>query len=174
MGDVRAVIDELRRDPAFMANVTHWEVLPPREARVQPFPADLDARLRDALAEKGVTALYLHQRAAYDAARRGEHVVVVTPTASGKTLCYNLPVLQAILENAHTRALYLFPTKALAYDQMAELNDLIDRLGVDIKSYTYDATRRPAPARPSATPATSWSPTPTCSTRPSCRTTRSG
>jgi Distinct helicase family with a unique C-terminal domain including a metal-binding cysteine cluster len=146
VGDVRAVLEELRRDAAFMANVTHWEVLPPREARLAPFPAELDRRLVDVLTEKGISALYTHQRAAFDATRRGEHVVVVTPTASGKTLCYNLPVLQAILEDDHTRALYIFPTKALAYDQMAELNDLIARLGVDIKSYTYDGDT-PASAR---------------------------
>ncbi|GAB6936119.1 ATP-dependent helicase MrfA [Calditerricola yamamurae] len=146
MGDVRAVLEELRRDAAFMANVTHWEVLPPREARLAPFPAELDRRLVDVLTEKGISALYTHQRAAFDATRRGEHIVVVTPTASGKTLCYNLPVLQAILEDDHTRALYIFPTKALAYDQMAELNDLIARLGVDIKSYTYDGDT-PASAR---------------------------
>ncbi|MCG0314936.1 MAG: DEAD/DEAH box helicase, partial [Calditerricola sp.] len=121
MGDVRAVLEELRRDAAFMANVTHWEVLPPREARLAPFPAELDRRLADVLTEKGISALYTHQRAAFDATRRGEHVVVVTPTASGKTLCYNLPVLNGLLREPEQRALYLFPTKALAYDQLAAL-----------------------------------------------------
>ena len=64
--------------------------------------------------------------------------MAVTPTASGKTLCYNLPILQSILENADTRALYLFPTKALSYDQKSELEELIDAADADINSYTYD------------------------------------
>jgi DEAD/DEAH box helicase domain-containing protein len=82
--------------------------------------------------------LYTHQRAAYDAAAAGRDTVVVTPTASGKTLCYNLPVLDRILKDGDTRALYLFPTKALAQDQLAELYGTIEGIGADIGTFTYD------------------------------------
>ena len=94
----------------------------------------------------------------------GRDFVVVTPTASGKTLCYNLPVVSAILKNNDARALYLFPTKALSADQVSGLYDMIEALGVDIKTYTYDAIPRPPRARPSGRRATSWSPTRTCCT----------
>ena len=100
--------------------------------------------------------------------------MVVTPTASGKTMCYNLPILSAILENPDARAIYLFPTKALAADQVSDLYQFIEALGVDIKAYTYDGTPRAPPARPSARPGTWWSPTRTCSTPASCPTTPNG
>ena len=101
------------------------------EARYEPFPDALDPRLRAALERRGLRQLYSHQAEAYQRVIAGEHIVVTTPTASGKTLCYNLPVLDAILKDAATRALYLFPTKALAQDQMAELHELCgaDRRG---------------------------------------------
>src|SRR5207244_1000767 len=89
-------------------------------------------------AAKGVSRLYTHQAAAAEAVHSGRNVVIVTPTASGKTLCYNLPVLNAILENSDTRALYLFPTKALAQDQLAELYDLNQRLDHGFRVFTYD------------------------------------
>jgi len=82
--------------------------------------------------------LYKHQAQAIRFIRNGKDVVLVTPTASGKTLCYNLPVLQSILEEPETRALYLFPTKALAQDQMHEIYNLITDLKADIKTFTYD------------------------------------
>src|SRR6202789_3922657 len=87
---------------------------------------------------KGIKDLYAHQGAAAKLARAGKDFVVVTPTASGKTLCYNLPVLNAILEDTDTRALYLFPTKALAQDQLAELHDLNGRLENRFGVFTYD------------------------------------
>jgi DEAD/DEAH box helicase domain-containing protein len=111
---------------------------PAREARHADFPDDLDPRLRDVLGRRGVERPYTHQREAYDAARAGRDAVVVTPTASGKTLCYNLPVLDTILKDPDARALYLFPTKALAQDQLAELYGLIETLGADIGTFTYD------------------------------------
>ncbi len=97
-----------------------------------------DPRLIDALARRGIEQLYTHQAEAFAAVMQRQSVVVVTPTASGKTLCYNLPVVQTILEQPEARALYLFPTKALAQDQMQELHGLIGDLEVDIKTFTYD------------------------------------
>jgi DEAD/DEAH box helicase domain-containing protein len=93
-----------------------------REARLAPLPDELHPRVRDALADQGITELYTHQRAAWDAAARGEHLVVTTGTASGKTLAFNLPVLDAIAREPKQRALYLYPTKALAQDQLRSLS----------------------------------------------------
>src|SRR6185503_2626415 len=106
--------------------------------RFSDFPTDLHPRLLAALHGRGYERLYVHQRLAYDAARAGLSTVVVTPTASGKSLCYNLPVLDLILKEPGARALYLFPTKALAQDQLAFLTSTIDSLGADIATFTYD------------------------------------
>jgi len=125
---IATLLDRLRFDPQFMTNVAAWEKIAPREARYTNFPKGLDARLIEALGPRGISALYTHQAAAVDAALRGEHVAVVTGTASGKTLCYNLPILHTLLNNPDARALYLFPTKALAQDQAAELGALISNL----------------------------------------------
>src|SRR5213080_2097085 len=97
---------------------------PAREARLAPLPDDLHTRVLDALAAQGIDQLYTHQRAAWDAAARGEHVVVTTGTASGKSLAFNLPVLDAIAREPKQRALYLYPTKALAQDQARALAEL--------------------------------------------------
>ena len=140
------LLDNLRHNPAFMANVTHWECIPAKPARYAPFPADMDPRIPPVLRQRGVKELYIHQRAAYDAVAQGKNICVVTPTASGKTMCYNLPVLEKILENEDSRALYLFPTKALSADQVAELYELITALDVEIKTFTYDGDT-PAAAR---------------------------
>jgi DEAD/DEAH box helicase domain-containing protein len=94
--------------------------------------------LAEAYRAKGIQQLYSHQAATAELVRDGQNIVVVTPTASGKTLCYNLPVLSAVLENSDTRALYLFPTKALAQDQLAELQDLAKRLDDSFGVFTYD------------------------------------
>ena len=99
------------------------------EAAYAPFPEGLDPRLKAALEQRGVQQLYTHQAEAFDHVAAGRQVVVTTPTASGKTLCYNLPVLDRILKNPAARALYLFPTKALAQDQMAELHELAGAIG---------------------------------------------
>lgn len=136
----------LRDDPRFMENVTEWRVLPAREAKYAPFPQELDARIVQVLKARGIERLYTHQRQALDCALAGRDFVVVTPTASGKTLCYNLPVLNAILKDDAARALYLFPTKALSSDQVAELYSMVEALGADIKAFTYDGDT-PASAR---------------------------
>jgi DEAD/DEAH box helicase domain-containing protein len=112
--------------------------IPAREARFQPFPGWVRPELAGAYRAKGIEQLYSHQAGAAELARSGKNTVMVTPTASGKTLCYNLPVLNAILENPDTRALYLFPTKALAQDQLAELHDLATRLDDCFGVFTYD------------------------------------
>ena len=141
---VDEALDRLLVRDDFRRNLTLDHLLPARPARYAPFPADLDPRLAHALAERGVTRLYTHQVEAAERALRGEDVVVVTPTASGKTLCYNLPVLDAALRQPDSRALYLFPTKALAQDQLAELHGLSAALGADLKTYTYDGDTPPS------------------------------
>ena len=122
--------------------VTAVRRLPARAPEFAPFPAGVDSRLRDVLHERGIDHLYTHQAAAVEFALAGRHVVVTTPTASGKTLCYNAPVLSRVLADPAARALYLFPTKALAQDQLAELHGLCDQLsrhaGADIGVFTYD------------------------------------
>ena len=136
--NVDQLIQVLRDDPAFMEHVTNWTVLPAQDGVYVPFPDTLDARIQSVLRKRGIQRLYSHQAESFAAALEGKDYVVVTPTASGKTMCYNLPVLSAILQNEDARALYLFPTKALSADQVSELYGLIEALGVDIKAYTYD------------------------------------
>ena len=117
-----------------------------RPARYADWPEDLDPRLIGALTKKGIERPYTHQAAAISNAICGKNTVVVTPTASGKTLCYNVPVLDSILKDPTTRALYLFPTKALAQDQLDELHGLITTIGADVRTFTYDGDT-PADAR---------------------------
>ena len=136
--NIDQLLGVLKKDPEFMSCVTHWHTDPAREARYAPWPDCIDARIPDMLKKRGVQSLYTHQAQAIDIAAQGRDVCVVTPTASGKTMCYNLPVLSEILRNENARALYLFPTKALSADQVSELYELIQLLGVDIKTFTYD------------------------------------
>jgi DEAD/DEAH box helicase domain-containing protein len=111
---------------------------PARPAQFVPMPVWLQPELATAYQGKGIGQLFSHQGAAAELARSGKDFVVVTPTASGKTLCYNLPIVNAILQDADARAIYLFPTKALAQDQLAELHDLSSRLGDCFGVFTYD------------------------------------
>src|SRR6202158_3607363 len=131
------------RDGEILTAVRHF---PAREAQWADFPAWVHADLVSAYAAKGIRRLYTHQAAAAEAVHGGKNVVIVTPTASGKTLCYNLSVLNAVLENSDARALYLFPTKALAQDQLAELHALNQRLEDRFGVFTYDGDT-PADAR---------------------------
>ncbi|MEO7296738.1 MAG: DEAD/DEAH box helicase [Candidatus Limnocylindria bacterium] len=128
----------LLAEPSLAALVTAHRVMEPRPARHAPWPVTLDARIIAALRRRGIEAPYAHQAAAFDAASAGRNVVVVTPTASGKTLCYNLPVLDAVAKNDAARALYLFPTKALAANQLVELRALAEAAELGLKTHTYD------------------------------------
>ena len=132
------VLADLRGDAAFMNGVCHWQVLPARDARTSPFAPVVDARLRAALQRRGIDAWYTHQERCFALARAGRNVVLVTPTASGKTLAYNLPILQQCIEDPHACALYLFPTKALAQDQCHELDGLVRDAGLRAAVATYD------------------------------------
>jgi DEAD/DEAH box helicase domain-containing protein len=125
-------------DPALAPLVAAHRVLDPLPPRHAAWPDDLDPRLVSALRSRGVEALYTHQARAVAAVRAGRNVCVVTPTASGKTLCYNLPVLDAVARDPTARALYLFPTKALAADQLNELRSLAEAAELDLKTSTYD------------------------------------
>src|SRR5256886_15751328 len=121
-----------RFDPAaFSGDIPLDHVIPAADPIFAPLPSDLRLELIPALGRRGIERLYSHQAEAYNAVRSGPPLVVVTPTASGKTLCYNLPVLQRLLESPEKRALYIYPTKALAQDQLAELGALKAGLPID-------------------------------------------
>jgi DEAD/DEAH box helicase domain-containing protein len=123
--DPESPVRALRRQPA-------------RPGEFADFPASLGEPLKQALASRGIRQLYSHQAAAVEHAEAGRNVVVVTPTASGKTLCYNLPVLNRLIAEPGARAMYLFPTKALAEDQLHELQSALDASGSGIRAFTYD------------------------------------
>ncbi|MGA2480222.1 MAG: DEAD/DEAH box helicase [Spirochaetia bacterium] len=132
------IIETLRRDPEFSERVTHWEVVPARDGIYADIPGEVDPRIRSALKTRGIGRIYSHQLATWNAVRTGGSVVLVSPTASGKTLAYNLPVLQTLLEDRDARALYLFPTKALSQDQQSELNEVVLGGEIPVKVFTYD------------------------------------
>jgi len=131
-------LGELRKSDSVSAHHS----IPAREPKLVEIPANVDARLRTALEHRGIEKLYSHQASAFELATSGKNVVIVTPTASGKTLCYNLPVLQTIVGNADTRALYLYPTKALTYDQLDDLmqwsSAVSENTGIGVYSYDGD------------------------------------
>ncbi|MBO0958199.1 DEAD/DEAH box helicase [Neobacillus sp. MM2021_6] len=135
---LQEILEELKINHQFKENIVTWKTIEEKPATMMPFPEDLHPLLKRALQNKGIEQLYTHQQSAYEKIIKGNSIVAVTPTASGKTLCYNLPVLQTILANPESRALYMFPTKALAQDQKSEINEIIQAAGVDINSYTYD------------------------------------
>ncbi|MDR1443615.1 MAG: DEAD/DEAH box helicase, partial [Treponema sp.] len=133
-------LDAILESPEFAPNIVLERVLEAAEGDFVPFPADLDGRIAAALRKRGIERLYTHQGEVWEKLRQGKNVVVVTPTASGKTLCYNLPCLQAMLKDEQARCLYLFPTKALSQDQQSELNEMVSggEGGIPIKAATYD------------------------------------
>ena len=111
-----SLLSHWRADPDIANNIVEWRTLPARSARTAPLPDDIHPSLVEALHQRGIYSLYTHQLIAWQQAKAGQNFAVVTSTASGKTLCYNLPVLDRLLRNSHARALYLFPTKALTQD----------------------------------------------------------
>lgn len=139
-------LERLLADPVVADAIAVRREIPAREAILEPMPGWLDPRIRQALSRRGITSLYAHQAEAIGALRAGEDVVVVTPTASGKSLCYNLPVLHAIADDPAARALYLFPTKALGQDQTAELRELAALAEMELSAGVYDGDT-PAPIR---------------------------
>jgi DEAD/DEAH box helicase domain-containing protein len=146
---VESVLESLRFDADFMRQVAAWERLPARPAHYADLPGDLDPALAAALRARDLSPLYTHQAAAVEAALAGDNVTVVTGTASGKTLCYNLPVLQSLLTDPEARALYLFPTKALAQDQAAELSTFLGALRAEpaVAVRLYDGDTPPSQRR---------------------------
>ena len=136
---LEAVVSHFRarhQDPDSPVRAIHLQ--PASDGSFAPIPALVDARLAAVLAARGVTRLYSHQAEAFEHIEAGRHVVVVTPTASGKTLCYNLPVLNRLLAEAGACAMYLFPTKALAEDQLHEFHSTVEEMGADVRAFTYD------------------------------------
>ncbi|MDR1177889.1 MAG: DEAD/DEAH box helicase, partial [Spirochaetaceae bacterium] len=134
-------LEKILADPSFAPHIVEKRLLPALPGEYAPLPKDLDGRIAGALRRRGMENLYTHQAEVFSESRKGRNVTVVTPTASGKTLCYNLPVLQALLEDDEARALYHFPTQALSQDQQAELNELIHPPGeavLPVKVCTYD------------------------------------
>ncbi|MHB0857636.1 MAG: DEAD/DEAH box helicase [Anaerolineae bacterium] len=138
MSDLRALLDTFRTAPKVAPYVTAWRVLEGRAAECAPAPEGLDPRLLAMLRARGIDALYTHQAEAVRHVLAGDSVVVVTPTASGKSLCYNLPVLNALLTEPDSCALYLFPTKALAHDQFQSLRLDAGALGLADAMHAYD------------------------------------
>lgn len=124
-------------------NVTCHHIDEAIQAEFSDFPVDLHPSLLRALGETGIERPYTHQGEAIEAIRSGEHVVITTPTASGKSLCYNVPVIDRILSEPETRALYIFPTKALSQDQYTAAQQLIESTGAAIGTFTFDGDTPP-------------------------------
>ncbi|MGQ9715581.1 MAG: DEAD/DEAH box helicase [Anaerolineae bacterium] len=135
--DAAAFLQRIRKLPGYRDQIVHVEALPERQARYGHLQRPLPPPLVQALHATGVERLYSHQAEAINAVREGRNVILATATASGKTLTYNLPVLEALLEDPEARALYLFPTKALAQDQLRSLQELTSPLG-EVPMGTYD------------------------------------
>jgi len=144
--DTGTVLTGLLDEPSIARGVVHHAVLPSRPPDFGAFPDWLDQRIVAGLASRGISQPYTHQAEAIEAVHAGSDVVVVTPTASGKSLCYSVPILQAIAEDPAARALLLFPTKALGQDQVAEFGELAAASGLHVSASTYDGDT-PAPIR---------------------------
>jgi DEAD/DEAH box helicase domain-containing protein len=139
--DQRKALENIISSPEFAPNIVIERLIPAAGGVFSPFPKDLDVRLGENLKKRGIEKIYTHQAEVWENVKKGRHTVVVTPTASGKTLCYNLPTLDALLKDDKARSLYLFPTKALSQDQQAELNEVVapaEAAALNIKVSTYD------------------------------------
>ena len=168
-------LERFLREPGVPEAVAARHVLPAREPRFAPFPEWLDGRLVGALEHRGISALYSHQREALDALHDGEDVIIVTPTASGKSLCYNLPVLQEICEGSMRPGRSTSsPPRPSARTSWRSSATSPDRPSWTFRRRSTTATRPPLSARWCVRRARSWSPTRTCSAPPCCPTTPSG
>jgi DEAD/DEAH box helicase domain-containing protein len=125
-----ALLAHWRSDPQVGPNLVEWRILPGKQATFEPYPIAIHPALKDVLEARGIRSLYTHQADSYRCIREGKNIVVVTGTASGKTLCYNLSVLDAMMNNYEATALYIFPTKALAQDQFALLKALTVQMAI--------------------------------------------
>ncbi|MDR1021467.1 MAG: DEAD/DEAH box helicase [Synergistaceae bacterium] len=132
--DLRKLLEWVESLPG---DIAAHEVILPSPAVTAGWP-DIDADLVAALKKRGIESLYTHQAQAIALASKGRDCVVVTPTASGKTICYNVPVLNTIIGAPSARAIYIFPTKALAQDQLSELYELVEDMELDVRTFTYD------------------------------------
>ncbi|MBC8505885.1 MAG: DEAD/DEAH box helicase [Chloroflexi bacterium] len=136
-----SLLSHWRADPTIGGNFAAWETIPERQATFVPFPEKINGNLLQAVKGTGIKALYTHQKEAWDLIQSGRHAALATDTASGKTLAYNLPVLDFLLNSSEGRALYLFPTKALAQDQLSVIQDLLTKISdqsLPIAPATYD------------------------------------
>ncbi|MEK4245480.1 DEAD/DEAH box helicase [Psychrobacillus sp. FSL K6-2684] len=140
---IAELLENWRIDSNRHPQIEHIHTVEEKDAIYAPFPEKMHPSIKNALKGRGVSQLYIHQRQAFDAASLGKSFTAITPTASGKSLCYHLPVLQSIMEDPTSRAIYLFPTKALAQDQKSDLNELIRESGEEILSFTYDGDTEP-------------------------------
>src|SRR3990172_7987154 len=144
MNNFFEVLHKFQRE--FFDRIHFHKTLPARPAQYAEYPKSIPSNLIEALQSRGIRNPYTHQAIAWEKLDSGKNVVVITPTASGKTLCYNVPVVREILQNPSARALYLFPTKALSQDQLAELQALLDHAAPEVKAFTFDGDT-PADAR---------------------------
>ncbi|MFO7980789.1 MAG: DEAD/DEAH box helicase [Candidatus Aminicenantes bacterium] len=131
-------LDRLKVEGSRNHSIKIIKHLPPKQGRYKEYPSDVHPSLVKALKQKGFSRLYTHQYHAWELSQKKKNIVIVTPTASGKTLCYNLPVLDSIIKNPSSRSMYIFPTKALSQDQRAELDETIELLPEEIRIFTYD------------------------------------
>jgi DEAD/DEAH box helicase domain-containing protein len=152
---VNSLLSRWRSQPEIAANIVEWRNLPARPARYAPFPVGIQPALTAALNSTGIRQLYIHQAQAWEAAQSNHNLVVVTGTASGKSLCYNLPVVDRLLRLPEARALYIYPTKALAQDQAESLDRLLNHIyessnvkdgGLAVSTYDGDTPTSTRPA----------------------------
>ncbi len=153
---VEAIVERLQNEVPWKQRLVHWRTAEARPGRTMAWPAQLDPRLVEVFQSRGILEPFAHQAQAIEAALRGEDVLVATPTASGKTVCYTAPVLQSLLESGgSSRALFLYPTKALSQDQTVGLTALVEELierypdsgAKDWHAFTYDGDTPPAVRR---------------------------
>jgi DEAD/DEAH box helicase domain-containing protein len=137
LNNIKSLLDFWKQDSDTNPNISAWKTTPPRQAQTLPLPDLIPASLRQALSTLGINSLYSHQHSAWINVQANKNIILSTSTASGKTLSYNLPVLSSIINNNQTRALYLFPTKALSQDQFSNLQSLQSSI-VNLKSSIYD------------------------------------